>query len=640
THKRVKLASWAFCKASCLERITFSSPTNRIWEKGIFSLIKEEINQLCQLQTEITSLEIKLEQEQAREQEELVAKIEISSNQKKFLYPLLAGFFDEGDIWVNTNPDFATLNPKLKKILHKLQAQGHKIVFTTGRNYLSALPFYHQVKLDTFLVTYNGAFINNPTENCPEKEKVVIVNPIANQVVKDILNEPTIKRNCRNILIDKVTRETLCTSEDIYYQQVFFNANPYTHGENILQLLGEKDALQLVIELPNEEKELNDILMILRNKYSAAVTFYFGNKLKAAKEGEKVLVPDPDRVVIKILIAFGNDINDIELMHIVGHGVAVADSVPHLKTYAYGITDCGLLNSDAESSGNFRLSGIMKNLPQASKNANKFVIIINKKFFSLLTFFTSQSSYEGKYTGDHNQVVIPVPIPNTEVKHLRDENTHHGEDSSLPVLLFLFFQLKIQNLSKEKYLYIPIDTLFGAMPKKVVGFDQKAEAGFRYVIDPKTGELTEMKDLETLEQREKSRGDRVLGMAKLFYEAEKNFNYAYDLLVQKLIKDQFPEYACLPIRQVEKNGHDNRTFRLGDKMTVRLPSGKGYASQVEKETLWLPKLKQHLSLPIPTPLQKGQPTADYPFPFLKELQAIDASNGPVAGNHNFYRGGD
>jgi len=26
--------------------------------------------------------------------------------------------------------------------------------------------------------------------------------------------------------------------------------------------------------------------------------------------------------------------------------------------------------------------------------------------------------------------------------------------------------------------------------------------------------------------------------------------------------------------------------------------------------------------------------------FLKELQAIDTSNGPVAGEHNFYRGGD
>jgi chloramphenicol 3-O-phosphotransferase len=40
-----------------------------------------------------------------------------------------------------------------------------------------------------------------------------------------------------------------------------------------------------------------------------------------------------------------------------------------------------------------------------------------------------------------------------------------------------------------------------------------------------------IRDLETLEQREKSRGDRVIGMAKLFYEAEKNFNYTYDLVV-------------------------------------------------------------------------------------------------------------
>ena len=54
-------------------------------------------------------------------------------------------------------------------------------------------------------------------------------------------------------------------------------------------------------------------------------------------------------------------------------------------------------------------------------------------------------------------------------------------------------------------------------------------------------------------------------------------------LAQKLIKNQFPKYADLSICQVEKSGHDNRTFRLGDKMVIRLPSGENYASQVEKE---------------------------------------------------------
>src|SRR5579862_7991379 len=78
----------------------------------------------------------------------------------------------------STNPDFSTLNQNLKKVLQKLKEQGHKICFTTGRNYLSALPFYNEVGLDTFLVTYNGAYINNPAEQVklPNFVRVIIQN--------------------------------------------------------------------------------------------------------------------------------------------------------------------------------------------------------------------------------------------------------------------------------------------------------------------------------------------------------------------------------------------------------------------------------------------------------------------------------
>ena len=42
-------------------------------------------------------------------------------------------------------------------------------------------------------------------------------------------------------------------------------------------------------------------------------------------------------------------------------------------------------------------------------------------------------------------------------------------------------------------MHVGIDTPFGAMPRKIVGSEQKAEEGFCYVIDPKTGDLIEMK---------------------------------------------------------------------------------------------------------------------------------------------------
>ncbi len=43
-------------------------------------------------------------------------------------------------------------------------------------------------------------------------------------------------------------------------------------------------------------------------------------------------------------------------------------------------------------------------------------------------------------------------------------------------------------------------------------------------------------------------------------------------LVSKLINSQFPEWSNLEIKPVEKGGNDNRTFHLGNRMSVRLPS--------------------------------------------------------------------
>jgi aminoglycoside phosphotransferase (APT) family kinase protein len=48
-------------------------------------------------------------------------------------------------------------------------------------------------------------------------------------------------------------------------------------------------------------------------------------------------------------------------------------------------------------------------------------------------------------------------------------------------------------------------------------------------------------------------------------------------LVRELVAAQFPHWADLPIRPVERSGWDNRTFHLGEHMTVRLPSGAAYA---------------------------------------------------------------
>lgn len=139
-------------------------------------------------------------------------------------------------------------------------------------------------------------------------------------------------------------------------------------------------------------------------------------------------------------------------------------------------------------------------------------------------------------------------------------------------------------------------------------------------------------------------------------------------LVRRLIAAQFPRWANLPVEPVEGGGWDNRTFHLGARMTVRLPSAAAYAPQVEKEHRWLPKLAPLLPLPIPVPLAKGYPADGYPWRwsvyrwldgetattgriadlsrfatelarFLTALYRIDLVGGPSPGRHNFFRGG-
>lgn len=138
-------------------------------------------------------------------------------------------------------------------------------------------------------------------------------------------------------------------------------------------------------------------------------------------------------------------------------------------------------------------------------------------------------------------------------------------------------------------------------------------------------------------------------------------------LVRRLVDAQFPHWAGLPIRQVLPGGWDNRTFRLGDDLLVRLPSADGYAEAVAKEQRWLPVIAPHVPFEIPHPVAQGEPTRAFRRPwsvyrwidgapageaviddlavfardvarFLTALARVDSAGGPAAGPHSCHRG--
>lgn len=139
-------------------------------------------------------------------------------------------------------------------------------------------------------------------------------------------------------------------------------------------------------------------------------------------------------------------------------------------------------------------------------------------------------------------------------------------------------------------------------------------------------------------------------------------------LVAHLLASQFPDWAGLDVRPAPFDGHDNRTFRLGDDLAVRLPSQERYAAQPALEHEWLPVLAAgSLPLAIPESLALGKPDSRFPWywsvrrwlpgrtlavkatplsamvaeqlgAFLVALHKAPTAGAPRPGPQNFYRG--
>src|SRR5690606_11970612 len=84
-------------------------------------------------------------------------------------------------------------------------------------------------------------------------------------------------------------------------------------------------------------------------------------------------------------------------------------------------------------------------------------------------------------------------------------------------------------------------------------------------------------------------------------------------VVQRLIAEQFPKLAHLPLREVQSTGTVNAIYRLGDDLCVRLPRMEQGRVSLEKEWTWLPHLAPHLSVRVPRPVAMGEPMDCFPF---------------------------
>ena len=76
-------------------------------------------------------------------------------------------------------------------------------------------------------------------------------------------------------------------------------------------------------------------------------------------------------------------------------------------------------------------------------------------------------------------------------------------------------------------------------------------------------------------------------------------------LVHKLLKNQCPDWANLPIKTILSSGTDNALFRLGSEYVVRLPriewAPGSITKSINKEYEWIPKIARLLKISVSEP---------------------------------------
>lgn len=231
------------------------------------------------------------------------------------------------------------LTEKSIKVLNRLRQDGHLVVLATGRPYEGAISKYHEIGLDTPLITDNGGSIENPTNPSFAKQKTYLPLPIVRELF--IHTKP-------------------------YIISAFFSDNKVVYAYNYDKKLeeyfnGMNSEHVVECDFSNLTIEPSGLVYLIDQKYMNSLENYvdqtFGQTLSyrlwgidngyalyeiylkhVSKSSALSYLLDHYGMERKQMIAFGDGINDIEMIRDAHLGVAMKNGLDQLKAVSKDIT--------------------------------------------------------------------------------------------------------------------------------------------------------------------------------------------------------------------------------------------------------------------------------------------------------------
>ncbi len=224
-----------------------------------------------------------------------------------------------------------------KDILYKVNQLGHHIVIATGRPFKTSETFYNELKLNTPIINLNGSYIHNPKNEkfahilyeLPNQELINFTTEIEKYIINGFFENPKHVFMLKERLNDK--------------NDGWFIADNIIYGD-FKETLNEPVCGGIIF---TDQKYTNEVFKIsqkysdtfkLRNwgdeKYDVFEIFNpHINKGIALKILAKNLNIDPENT-----IAFGDGLNDIEMLRCAKHSISFENATTSAKNAAKTVT--------------------------------------------------------------------------------------------------------------------------------------------------------------------------------------------------------------------------------------------------------------------------------------------------------------
>lgn len=224
-----------------------------------------------------------------------------------------------------------------KEVLYKLKNKGIKIIIATGRTYVSLKPYRDMLGLDTPVVCFNGGKLVDG------QEKLIFEIPIKGDIALKCINlakELGIHTNYYQNEVWYIESGQENSEEVKIYQEI--SDLPYeikgieeftNYDMTKLLFVGDNETLK---KLDNKlEIELGDNIHRAFSK-----KFFLEIMDKTVNKGETLLkLFEIEGIKAEEVIAFGDGWNDLEMLQIVGEGVAMGNADEELKNLIGRVCD-------------------------------------------------------------------------------------------------------------------------------------------------------------------------------------------------------------------------------------------------------------------------------------------------------------